>query len=77
MMTQPQPLRLRLRAIIFEHDTRPAQAFDIVLIAAILASVLVVMLDSIAEVALRHHGVLYLAEWFFTLLFTVEYLLRL
>lgn len=62
---------------IYHHDTPDERNFDLVLIVAILASVGVVMLDSIPVVKARWHDQLYLAEWFFTLLFTVEYGLRL
>ncbi len=69
--------RRRLYIIIFESDTRAGRLFDIVLILAIALSVLVVMLDSVHAFQVRHANRLRMAEWFFTLLFTVEYLLRL
>ncbi len=69
--------RRRLYIIIFESDTRAGRLFDIVLILAIALSVLVVMLDSVHAFQVRHASRLRAAEWFFTLLFTVEYLLRL
>ena len=71
------PLRERVHAIIFEHDAPAERAFDLVLIVAILLSVLVVTLDSVAETAAEHGELLHLAEWAFTVLFTVEYLVRL
>jgi voltage-gated potassium channel len=70
-------LRQRLHDIIFQHDEPAERAFDVVVIVCILLSVLVVMLDSVASIAARYGRVLYVAEWFFTILFTVEYLLRL
>ena len=70
-------LRNRLFHIIFDHEGRMERDFDLLLIVAILASVLVVMLDSVPSIKLRWHGVLYAAEWFFTLVFTAEYLVRL
>ena len=69
--------RLRLYNIIFEADTRAGRAFDVALIWVILASLVVVMLDSIASIHSRHNVLLTTLEWGFTLLFTVEYLLRL
>lgn len=72
-----RPLRQRLHDTIFQHDEPAERAFDVVLIAAILLSVLVVMLDSVASISARHGAALYAAEWFFTVLFTIEYLLRL
>lgn len=62
---------------IFHHDAADERNFDLWLIAAILASVTVVIMDSVPAIKDRWHGVLYLAEWFFTLLFTVEYVVRL
>lgn len=70
-------LRQRLHRVIFKHDTRAGRAFDIALLAAILLSVLVVLLDSVAAIAERFGPALSVLEWFFTILFTVEYVLRL
>lgn len=70
-------IREQMYTIIFEADTRAGRAFDFALIAAILISVTAVVLDSIEAIAVRHHRFLYALEWFFTLLFTVEYIARL
>jgi voltage-gated potassium channel len=70
-------LRYRLYRLIYHHDAPDERNFDLVLILAILASVLVVLLDSVGSIKARWHGVLYAAEWFFTVLFTVEYAVRL
>jgi voltage-gated potassium channel len=69
--------RLWLRRVIFGHDTAAGKAFDVILIVAILVSVAVVMLDSVERYALRHGPALRRAEWVFTIMFTIEYLLRL
>jgi voltage-gated potassium channel len=69
--------RAVLHEVIFEADTPAGKAFDVLLIVSILASVAAVMFDSIGAVRLQYGRQLYLVEWFFTLLFTVEYLLRL
>jgi voltage-gated potassium channel len=53
------------------------KGFDVVLIISILASVIAVMLDSMGSVRLQYGRLLLLTEWFFTLLFTAEYVLRL
>jgi voltage-gated potassium channel len=66
-----------LHEVIFEADTPAGKGFDVLLIISILASVLAVMLDSMGSVRLLHGPLLYGVEWFFTLLFTVEYVLRL
>lgn len=69
--------RARAQEIIYESDTPSGKAFDVFLIVAILASVLVVMLDSVIAIQDRYGETLRLAEWSFTILFTVEYALRL
>jgi voltage-gated potassium channel len=69
--------RHRLHEVIFEADTPAGKAFDVALILAIVASVAAVMLDSVAGVRGAYGPFLLAVEWFFTLLFTVEYLLRL
>ncbi len=63
--------------IIFEADTRAGRAFDFTLIALIITSVAVVILDSVESVSSRHHRLFQVLEWTFTLLFTVEYIARL
>jgi voltage-gated potassium channel len=70
-------LRRELFVVIFESDTRAGRLFDIILLWAIVASVIVVMLDSIASVSARFGTLFDALEWGFTLLFTVEYLARL
>lgn len=68
--------REKLYTIIFEADTRAGKFFDIGLIYAILISVLIVIFESIS-IANTKYGILFtIGEWFFTLLFTIEYLLR-
>lgn len=71
------PWRQRLHEIIFEADTPAGRRFDILLIGAILASVTAVMLDSVQAVRAQIGDWLIGVEWFFTILFTIEYLLRL
>ena len=72
----PASWRMQLHEIIFEADTPAGKAFDIVLFVAIILSVVAVLLDSVAEIREKHGLALYAIEWFFTLLFTAEYLLR-
>jgi voltage-gated potassium channel len=69
--------RLRLFTIIFEADTRAGKAFDIALLLMIVISVAVVMLDSVASIHARWGGLFLVLEWFFTITFTLEYILRL
>ena len=72
----PAAWRIRMHEIIFEADTPAGKLFDICLIIAIILSIIAVMFDSVAEVRAEHGKALYTIEWFFTLLFTVEYLAR-
>lgn len=62
---------------IFLHDTRAGRTFDIVLLGLILLSVGVAMAESVPEMRARHGVTLYAVEWVLTVVFTVEYLLRL
>ncbi len=69
--------RVKAHEIIFEADTREGKAFDLVLLACILLSVLAVMLESVAAIRSAYGPWLRAAEWAFTVLFTVEYVFRL
>lgn len=72
-----QSWRERWYDIIFEADTPVGKLFDVMLLAAIFLSVLVVMLESVESIRSEYGQLLVAAEWFFTILFTVEYFLRL
>ena len=69
--------RQRVHDIIFGHDTPAGKAFDVALIAVIILSVVTVMLDSVDSIHQRYGPLLWGAEWVFTILFTIEYALRL
>ncbi len=69
--------RQSLYTVIFEADTRAGRAFDMVLVALILFSVIVVVLDSMAAVDTRFNRLFYVLEWALTLVFTAEYIARL
>jgi len=69
--------RLRCYTVIFEADTRAGRAFDIALIWAVLASVLLVSLESVGSIRAAHGHWLAGLEYLFTAVFTAEYLLRL
>lgn len=67
----------RIYIIIFEADTRAGKLFDTVLIACILISVTIVILDSVASLRAQYGYYFDIAEWVFTIIFTIEYILRL
>jgi voltage-gated potassium channel len=71
------PRRERLWRIIFRSDTPGGRAFDIALLWVIAASVLVVMLESVDSLRVEHERLFRTAEWCFTGIFTLEYLVRL
>jgi voltage-gated potassium channel len=66
-----------LHEIIYESDTRAGKIFDVALLAFILVSILVVMLDSVASLRAQYGRWFFILEWFFTIIFAVEYILRL
>lgn len=69
--------RHRCHEIIFESDTPAGRAFDVALILFIVGSVVAVMLESVRPLRAAYGPLLFGLEWFFTVLFTVEYGLRL
>lgn len=71
------PLQRQIYEVIFGYESRAGKLFDLVLIVTIFGSVVAVMLDSVPTINAIYHPQLYFLEWVFTLLFTVEYLLRL
>lgn len=68
--------RARWYEVIFEADTPAGKLFDVVLLVAIIASVFVVMCESVEGIKDKYGPLLVGAEWFFTVLFTLEYTAR-
>lgn len=68
--------RRQLHDLVFGTETRAGRAFDLALIWMILASVAVVVLDSVQSIHQQAGGLLNSIEWAFTILFTAEYALR-
>ena len=77
MGSQLPPWRERLHTVIFEADTPAGKRFDVLLLWAILLSVATVLVESVASVRESFGPALRMAEFVFTGLFTVEYILRL
>jgi voltage-gated potassium channel len=71
------PVKEKIHEIIFEADTFYGKFFDVSLLIVIVASILVVMLESIEPLSRQYLAVFQILEWTFTIIFTVEYLLRL
>jgi len=72
-----QRWRERLHEIIFEAETPAGKAFDVALLVCIVASVATVLLESVSSIRAQYGSILRALEWGFTILFTVEYVLRL
>lgn len=68
--------RERIYTIIFGTDTPTGKSFDVVLLVMIILSIMVVMLESVKTLQAEHHDFFASAEWFFTFVFTLEYLFR-
>lgn len=69
-------MKQRLYTVVFGTTTRAGKNFDLILLVFILLSVLVVLFESVPKWRTEYHDVLFYAEWSFTLIFSVEYLLR-
>lgn len=71
------PWRDHWYEIIFEADTKAGKRFDVLLLWAILASIVVIMLESVESVSKKYGSTLETLEWVLTILFTAEYIARL
>jgi len=68
--------KARIHEIIYEADTKEGKLFDVILLLAILASVILVILESVQSIDVKYHTLLNVSEWIITILFTIEYVLR-
>jgi voltage-gated potassium channel len=69
-------LKNKLHKIVFEADTKAGKLFDEILIVLIILSLIIIMIDSIPNQSVKLETFLILLEWFFTIIFTLEYFLR-
>ncbi|WP_430613075.1 ion transporter [Flavobacterium sp. JP2137] len=69
-------LRQKIYIIIYGSNTFAGKLFDIVLLAVILLSVLLVMLESVEKLDTKYHTFLIVSEWIITVFFSIEYTLR-
>ena len=68
--------REKIHEIIYEADTQEGKLFDVILLIAIIASILLVMFESVESIDLKYHEFLYIGEWIITIFFSLEYILR-
>lgn len=76
MANEKQSFKDRLHEIVFEADTPTGKAFDVTLLVFIVLSVLVVMLESVESLGGKYPDLFYYLEWGITILFSLEYILR-
>lgn len=74
--TSQKSWKTKLHDIIYEADTPTGKLFDVVLLIAIIASIILVMLESIKSFDEKFHDFLNIAEWVITILFSIEYIAR-
>ena len=76
MSTPKTHWKTKLHDIIYEADTPAGKLFDVVLLISIIASILLVMLESVKSIDSKFHDFLNISEWIITILFTLEYIAR-
>ena len=76
MSTSKTHWKTKLHDIIYEADTPAGKLFDVVLLIAIIASILLVMLESVNSIDRKYHDFLNISEWIITILFSLEYIAR-
>lgn len=74
--TKYEILKQKIYIIIYGSNTFAGKLFDLILLGVILLSVLLVMLESVEELDQKHHQFLIVSEWIITIVFTIEYVLR-
>ena len=68
--------KVRIYKIIYHSDTPAGKLFDLILLTVIITSIILVMLESVVWIDNKYHTFLNIAEWIITILFTIEYILR-
>ncbi len=74
--TKKRHWKIRLHEMIYEADTPVGKLFDIILFVTIIASIILVMLESVKAFDAKYHNFLNISEWVITILFTLEYIAR-
>lgn len=68
--------RAKIHEVIYGTHTPAGKLFDIILLVAILYSIIIVMLESVQSYDHKYHAFFNISEWIITILFTIEYVLR-
>ena len=69
-------VRDKIGRVLFEDDTRMGRLFNIILLITILLSVFAVMLNSVYSLSIKYGDIFLYVEWIITILFSIEYFLR-
>lgn len=76
LIPEDEGWKQKVYRIIYYTDTKAGKLFDVLLLIFILISTILVVIESIPYVYLNHYDVFYRIEWIITILFTIEYILR-
>ena len=76
MSTQKHTWKSKLHEVIYEADTPTGKLFDVLLLVTIFTSIVLVMLESVPSINDKYNLIFDISEWVITVLFTIEYILR-
>lgn len=76
LIPEDQPIFKKIYRVIYFSDTKAGKLFDIVLLLLILISTILVMMETVPTLNLKYNNIFYSLEFIITILFTLEYLLR-
>lgn len=68
--------RSKLHSIVYEADTPKGKVFDVTIFILIIVSIILVMLESVQHLDDKYHDFFNIAEWVITILFSIEYIVR-
>lgn len=79
MIPEPSKAKWRdkLHEIIYEADTPAGKLFDIIILLVIVLSIVLIMLESVTAINIKYSDFFVVSEWCITIIFSIEYLLRL
>ena len=75
-MKSKDQIKKRIYEVVFEAETREGRIFDLVLLVAILISVFLVIIETVPAIRNEYGREIILLEWFFSVIFLIEYILR-
>ncbi len=76
LIPEDKPIFKKIYRIIYFSDTPAGKLFDILLLIFILISTILIMLETVPVLNAKYHTIFYSLEFLITILFTLEYILR-